>query len=319
MAAGALGVGVFSYIHFKPATVPVANGPSSGATFSGSSVSLQGKIEAVQVVAVPVPIDGTIDRMPVDVGQEVYEGQFLANIRSSNLELDRDAAAAELSKLRTRVSTLESNAIEANMKALQARDAAGQVRDDLDAAQKDLQREQMLFKEGAHPKQALQKAQQTYDGLKARFDGLDQVARIVENRAAEVNKDLDKGHADLAERTKYAESSEAQVASGQVVSPVDGLVIARRFQAGQDVTIETEDLFQIATNLTALKVVLQPDPRALERIKVGQEALIHVAELSDAIVAQVSEVRDNQVFIEFSSPSPALKPGLTVQVLIKLT
>jgi hypothetical protein len=43
-----------------------------------------------------------------------------------------------------------------------------------------------------------------------------------------------------------------------------------------------------------------------------------VAELPDGILAQVTEVLDGQVSIEFNSPSPIVRPGMTVQVFIKL-
>jgi hypothetical protein len=108
------------------------------------------------------------------------------------------------------------------------------------------------------------------------------------------------------------------VASGDVVAPSSGLVIARRGLAGEDVTVEIEDLFTIATNLTALRVVLEPDPAALAQIKVGQEVVIQVAELPDGILAQIGEVLDGQVFIEFNSPNPIVRPGMTVQVFVKL-
>jgi hypothetical protein len=95
-------------------------------------------------------------------------------------------------------------------------------------------------------------------------------------------------------------------------------VIAKRGEAGEAVTIDIEDLFTIATNLTALRVVLQPEPPVLAQIKAGQEAVIQVAELPDGILAQVGEVRDGQVFIEFNAPSPIVRPGMTVQVFVKL-
>ena len=256
--------------------------------------------------------------MPVSVGQEVYEGQLLAQIRSASLETDRDAASAELNRLRTRLFTLESRVIEVNMKASQAKEEAGRVRADLDAAQKDLQRQQMLVREGAGKRLDLEKAQQVLDTLNARFDGLDKVAKIAESRAAEATKEQDVLRQELADRTRQLDGAVAQVASGDVVSPASGLVIAKRGEPGEDVTVDIEDLFTIATNLTALRVVLQPEPPVLAEIKAGQEVIIQVAELPDGILAQVGEVRDGQVFIEFNSPNPIVRPGMTVQVFIKL-
>lgn len=310
---------VFYYLRLKGAAVA---SPSSqarpAAVFTGSSVSLSGKIEATQIVTVAVPLDGKIDSMPVSVGQEVFEGQLLAQVRSASLETDRDAASAELNRMRTRLFTLESRVIELIMKASQAKEEAGRVGADLDTARKNLQRQQMLVKEGVGKKLDLEKAQQLLDNLSARYDGLDKVAKIAESRAAEANKEQDVLRQDLADRTRQHEGAVAQVASGEVVAPASGLVIAKRGQAGEDVTVDIEDLFTIATNLTALRVVLQPEPPVLAQIKAGQEVIIQVAELPDGILAQVGEIRDGQVFIEFNSPNPIVRPGMTVQVFIKL-
>lgn len=318
-AALAVAAGVFSFLRLRGgAAASLTNQARPAAVFTGPSVSLPGKIEATQVVTVPVPVDGKIDLMPVSVGQEVYEGQLLARIRSASLETDRDAASAELNRLRTRLFTLESRVIEVNMKASQAREETGRVRADLDAAQKNLQRQQMLVREGAGKRLDLEKAQQALDTLNVRFDGLDKVAKIAESRAVEANKEQDVLRQELADKTRQYEGAVAQVASGEVVSPASGLVIAKRGEVGEEVTADIQDLFTIATNLTALRVVLQPEPPVLAKINSGLEAIIQVAELADGILAQVGEVRDGQVFIEFDSPSPIVRPGMTVQVFVKL-
>ena len=315
----AVAAGVFSYLRLRGgAAARPSSPPRPAAVFSGSSVSLPGKIEATQIVTVPVPLDGRIDSMPASVGQEVFEGQLLAQIRSASLETNRDDASTELNRMRTRLFTLESRVIELNMKAAQAKEEAGRVRADVDTAQKDLQRQQMLVREGAGKRLDLEKAQQLFDTLTARYDSLNQVAKIAESRAAEATKEQEVLRQELADRTRQLDGAVAQVASGDVVAPANGLVIARRGQPGEDVTVDIEDLFTIATNLAALRVVLQPEPPVLAQIKAGQEVIIQVAELPDGILAQVGEVLDGQVFIEFNSPNPIVRPGMTVQVFIKL-
>jgi multidrug efflux pump subunit AcrA (membrane-fusion protein) len=315
----AVAAGVFSYLRWRGgAAVPTSSPPRAAAVFTGSSVSLPGRIEATQVVTVPVPLDGRIDSMPVSVGQEVFEGQLLAQIRSSSLETNRDAAEMQLNRMRTSLFTLESRVIELNMKAAQAKEEAGRLRADIDTAQRDAQRQQMLVREGAGKRLDLEKAQQSLDTLKVRYDGLNQVGKIAESRAAEATKEQEALRKELADRTRQLDGAVAQVASGDVVAPSSGLVIARRGLAGEDVTVDIEDLFTIATNLTALRVVLDPDPAALAQIKVGQEVVIQVAELPDGILAQIGEVRDGKVLIEFNSPNPIVRPGMTVQVFVKL-
>ena len=80
-----------------------------------------------------------------------------------------------------------------------------------------------------------------------------------------------------------------------------------------------EDLFQIAVDLSELDVILEPEPRVLERIRPGQEAVVQIAELLSGIPGKVREIKESRVFVEFTSPDPAVKPGMTVQVRIKLT
>jgi multidrug efflux pump subunit AcrA (membrane-fusion protein) len=301
-----------------PAPAAARTAPAA-ASYTGPTVSLPGVIEAAEVVAVPVPIDGTIERFLADVGQNVSEGQPLAQIRNSELESERETTSAELSRERARVSTMESRLISMRLEASRARERAIGARGEVDAAQKKLQRQQLLFSKGATAKLALDKAQQDFEAAQTDFDQLDQVARMSEQRAAEVTKELDASRQTLDNKTQAYEGATEQVASGEVASPVDGFVLARRGQPGDGVTIEMEDLFRIAVNLSSLKVMVQPEPSVLERIHPGQEAVIQIAELPEGIVGKVSEVQGKQVWIEFTNTSPIVKPGMTAQVVIKLT
>jgi multidrug resistance efflux pump len=82
---------------------------------------------------------------------------------------------------------------------------------------------------------------------------------------------------------------------------------------------DLKDLFQIAVELSSLEVVVEPEPPVLERIRPGQEAVIQVAEIpGEGLPGKVREIKSGQVVVEFVSPSPAVQPGLTAQVRIKL-
>src|SRR5262249_42717775 len=103
-------------------------------------------------------------------------------------------------------------------------------------------------------------------------------------------------------------------------SPVDGVVIGRRGQAGEMVDRSVRDLFQIAVMMSAMEVVVNPQPAVLNRIHPGQSVSIIIAEAPNGEIAgTVREIRDGQAVIEFISPTPAIRPGLSAQVRIKLT
>src|SRR6476620_4743434 len=83
MAAGALSV--LWREHWKPQPKAAATqGPAQ--PFPGGEVSLSGKIQAQHAVLVAAPVEGKIDVFHVEVGQDVYEGQLLAQIKSDSLD-----------------------------------------------------------------------------------------------------------------------------------------------------------------------------------------------------------------------------------------
>jgi hypothetical protein len=80
-----------------------------------------------------------------------------------------------------------------------------------------------------------------------------------------------------------------------------------------------KDLVVIATDLTNMMVIVEPPPPALARIKAGLPAAVRLPELSpDEFPGSVRELRGTQVVVDFTSPAPIVKPGLTAQVKIKL-
>ena len=316
----ALGAGALFLLKRQGAAAKARTGaPSAAAQFDGPVVSLPGRIEAVETVSIAVPFDGRIESLPVNVGQNVFEGELLAEIRSSGLESQKEASTLELNRLTTRVATLESSLIAARLEAARAEQSAVAARSAMDEAQKVLLRQQMLFSKGAGAKQALERAQAAFDAAADTYQAQQKVFDILARRAADLSKDLDAQQQEEADKSKALEDATTAVSLGDVKSPVDGYVIARKGQVGSEVSTDIQDLFQIAVNVAQLKVVLEPPPPVLEKIRAGQDVTVQIAELADGIASKVSEVRDGQVIIEFTSPDPVIKPGMTVQVVIKLT
>jgi len=315
----ALGAGAISWLRHRPAAATLRDeGAAPAQGFTGPNVSLPGRIEALEVVAVPVPFDGRIESFAADVGQDVNEGQLLAEIRNTGLESGRDNSLEELTRLRARVSSMESARIAARLEASRAKESAGAARSQMDAAQKELQRQQLLYGKGAAARQSLDKAQLAFEGASEFYDGLAKVSAMADNRAMELSKELDALEENLRQKIRDHEDTTVQVASGVVKSPVDGYIAARRGQPGEEVTMDTPDLFQIAVNVAQLRVVLEPPPPVLEKIHAGQQAMIQLAEVPDPIESKVTDVSGGKVTIEFASPNPAVKPGMTTQVVIKL-
>lgn len=285
-----------------------------------AEVTLDGRIQARTAVAVPAPIEGKIDFFHVEVGQEVSEGQLIALIKSEASEAHQQAAQLEFDQAQSRLNNLESAISAARLEASRARAEALRAKSELDRAGKTNTRQKMLLSAGATPRLVAEKAQQDYDKSVTESKTLSEAATQAEDRVAGMLREQEALRKTLAEKTESLEQARAEVAAGEVRSPVDGIVTARKGSLGDQVDRTLTDLFQIATGLSALDIVVEPAPNILARIKQGQQATVRVAELSgEALPGVVRKVENGQAVIEFTSPLPEIKPGLTAQVTIKLT
>jgi len=282
-------------------------------------IVLPAKIRAQSVVPVGVPVSGTVESLLVEVGQQVSEGQLLGRIKNTAVDSDQQSAAVDLERSEARAGALESQVIVARAEAARAQADTARAHAEFDRAERTYLRQQMLEKEGATPRLVYEKAAREYEAAKTERDRVDELARGAEDRLGLLVKNLDAARHSVEEASQTLDRARQAAAAAEIVSPATGMVTGRTRQVGDEVTPDVQDLFQIAVALSALEAVLDPDAAALARMRVGQEALIIVAGASDAIVARIAEIRGNEVILRFASPSPAVRPGATAQVRVKVS
>jgi len=298
---------------------PPAQVATAPATFDGPEVVVSGRIQARSTVNVAAPSEGLIESWFVDLNQEVYENQLVGRIRNGRLETEHHQSEAELEKAQSRVATLDADLIGARLEASRATADQMRARAELDRLDRIYQRQKMLNSEGATPRLTYEKAEREYQAAKTEFDARDDVAKQATDRISKLGRDLDAARKAIQEKTEAVENAKANIASGDLHAPVEGVVVGRRGQAGDAVDPSMKDLLQIATDLTNMQVTVEPPPPALARIKAGLVATVRLPELSpDEFPGAVREVRGTEVIVDFTSPAPIVKPGLTAQVRIKL-
>jgi multidrug resistance efflux pump len=281
-------------------------------------ISAPGKIQARNVVDVASPIDGVLDQFLVNVGEQVFEGEVLARIRNDALDAAQATARADLDKARAKETDLESQLIAARLDASRARSDAARAKADYDRTEKVYQRQKMLLDAGATPRLTFEKAQKDFETAKADYEGYSTSAQTAEDRVASLTKEIESAKAAVETKSQDLESAQAHAAGGEVRSPANGMVVGLRGKPGDPVDPGMKDLVVIAVDLSALEVVVDADPKTAQRIHQGQPALIEVAEAPSAIEGAVREIKSGQVFVDFTSPSAAIKPGLTAQVKFKV-
>ena len=283
-----------------------------------AEITLTGRVQARSVLNVRAPIEGIIERFLANVGDDVFEGEVLAHIKSAKLDANQETAQAAAERAQARLHDLETSLTAARLEASRARADAIRTRAELDRAERNYARQQLLMREGATPRLVFERAEKDYNTLKTDAGNIEQLARNAEDRLTSLTKELDAARTIAQAKAEELDDAQAELAAGDVHSLADGTVVGRSGQPGETVNRATSDLFQIAVNLNQLVVVLSPDPKALERIRPGAPALIQIAEAPEGITATVREVKSGQVFVDFTSPSPAVRPGLTAQVRLRL-
>jgi multidrug resistance efflux pump len=282
-------------------------------------VHLSGKIRAQNVVSVTPPVEGTVGALFADVGQEVFEGQLLARITNEGLETGQQMAQKILDNAQSRVNTLEGEIVSARLEASRARADANRAGAEYDRLNQVFRRQQMLLAEGATPRLTYEKSSREFEAAQSESRTLEQVARLAESRLSELIRSLDAEKRALAEKGAEMETAKARAVATEVFSPAQGMVVARNGEVGQSAGPDKADFFQIATHLSQLEVVLDPDPPSMRRIHLGQPALVSLPEQgSDGMLGAVKAIQGAQVIVAFTSPTPAVKPGMLAQVRIKV-
>jgi len=250
-------------------------------------VVTSGTLNPIDLVDVGSQVSGKIEKLNVDFNDTVKKGQIVA-------ELD-------LEPLNLKIQQNEAN--------YQSRIAS------LDRA-----------------KVNVDNLQKKYDRAKSLFEK--KLLSIEELETVEVNflsakTDVISAQASLDQAKTQLDLSKVDLANAIIRSPVDGIVIARKVSPGQTIqaSYQAPVLFQVATDLTKMKVECDVDEADIGKLKEGQKARFTVEAFpNDAFNGTVTQVRyasqtvQNVVtyttVINVENPEKKLRPGMTATVSV---
>jgi len=156
-------------------------------------------------------------------------------------------------------------------------------------------------------------------------DALDSAKSSYDQAAAQI--ELDKST--ITQHQAALEAAQINLAYTNIVSPVNGTVVARNVTMGQTVaaSFQTPTLFLIATDLTKMQVDANVSESDISGITVGNAASFTVEAMPARVfTGQVAQVRQApqtvqnvvtyDVVVTVSNPDLVLKPGMTATVHI---
>lgn len=312
-----VGAGALSLRHRRlPPELTDRNGV---AVIVNPEISLNGTIRPQHIAGVGSQIEGNIEAFMANVGDEVFQGQVLARIGAAGLESEREAAAHTVEYAQDQVSKAEAAISSARMEASRAAADEARSRMGLDRAEKTYARQRTLHAAGATPRLTFEKAEQEYEAAQQEHDIIEKGAQAANSNVQGAIEALTAAKKALAEKSQQLEDAQGAFEAAEVRSPVDGLIVGRKGDVGAPVRESGDQLFQIATDVYALEVAVEPKPDVLKRLRTGQPALVVVLDLqTSGMPGTVKEIKDTQAIIEFTSNVPAIRPGMRADVRLKV-
>jgi multidrug resistance efflux pump len=282
-------------------------------------MSFTGFVEFRELLLIPAPMEGTLDLVAAEPGEQVFEGQLLARIRNEAVEASSQQAREQMNAAESRVHNMESLLLAARLEASRADADASRAWAENDRTERLFTRQQMLLREGATARRQFEKSQKDYELARTEYSALAEIARQANERVKKLTEDLDAARRALDEHMRELEAAEADLRTADIVAPADGVLAGSRVAAGEQVNAAVHDLIQLATQPTLLKVTIEPKPDVLARLRQGLPALVVLAELpAGHAEGEVTEIKDGKAIVEFESPEPVWKPSLTATVQLKL-
>jgi HlyD family secretion protein len=250
-------------------------------------VVASGSLNPVDVVDVSTQVSGRLAKVLVDFNSKVKSGQVVAEIDQSSF-----------------LTRLDQN--QANYRSAQA--ALDGARVTMESTKKKFERAQSLFEKNLISFEEKENSETQYLSAGA---------------------DLKSSEARLEQARSQLDSSKVDLSYTVIRSPIDGIVISRNVNVGQTVaaSFQAPVLFQIANDLTKMRVECSIDEADIGKVQEGQEARFSVdAFPNDNFVGKVSQVRysatvqQNVVtytaIVDVNNPDLKLRPGMTATASI---
>jgi HlyD family secretion protein len=250
-------------------------------------VVTSGTLNPIETVDVGAQVSGKIEKLYADFNSIVTKGQVVAELDQEPLRMKIEQNEANY---RSRVASLERSKV------------------------------------------TLQTAGKAYERAKSLF--AKELISIEEMDASEANylnakSDLISSEASLAQAKSTLDLSKVDLGYSIIKAPVDGVVITRKVNIGQTLqsSYTAPVLFQVATDLTKMKVECSVDESDIGKVKEGQKVRFTVEAYPNdnfnGIVQQVRfspETVQNVVtyttIVTVENPEKKLLPGMTATVSI---
>jgi HlyD family secretion protein len=293
-------------------TTPAQRSPISQVVSAGAVVY------PLEQATVEPKITSTIKKFHVQRGAHVKKGQLLVELENADLAGVALATRGDFKQAAaTYVTTVSAGLPQQIQKA--ELDAAS-AKAAFDAQQKVYDSRKELFQQGAIPRRDLDSAEVAL--LQARSQNEQAQKQLADLRRVGQEQGLKAAEGAKESIEGRMLNAEAQLSYSRIISPIDGVVTDRPLYEG-DLANANQPILTVMniSRLIAKAHIAQSEAAFL---KVDNPAQLKIPGLDQPIKGRVSLVSPAldpgsttiEVWVEASKPDPALKPGMTVEVVM---
>jgi HlyD family secretion protein len=282
------------------------------------SVVATGKIQPITKVEVKSKASGIVEKLYVDINNQVHKGQELAQLDQQEIVAQVDAQRAQLSAAEANVATYEAN-IE--------QDKVNAAAPDLPMYKATLDRNLEMQKQGIVSRQALDDANKDYLAALTRRDS--SKAQIGVDTAK-----LKQARAQVQQAQAGLKQLEEQLSYTTIVAPMDGVILSRDVEIGDAVSSilvlgSTATLVMTEGDINEVYVQGKVDEADIAHVYMAQPARIKVESFRDRVfngkvtkIAPLGVEKDNvttfEVRVSINNPGGELKANMTANAEIIL-
>jgi HlyD family secretion protein len=279
-------------------------------------VSAEAVVSPLEQATVAPKITSTVKRFLVQRGSRVKKGQLLAELENADLSAAVTASKGDFEQAQAAyVTTLGASLPQQIQKA--ELDAAA-AKSAFEAQHKVYDSRKELFQQGALPRRELDAAEVAL--VQARNANEQAQRQLADLQRLGKEQAMKSAHGSLESSEGKYRGAEAQLSYSQIRSPIDGVITDRPLFPGDLATANQPLLTVMNTSGLIAKMHIPQSQAAL--LKVGNAADLKVQGLEEPVKGRVSLVSPAldpgsttiEVWAEARKPSPALRPGMTVQV-----
>ena len=254
-------------------------------------VTANGTLNPIRTVSLGSELSGIVRKVNVDVNDPVKKGQVLIELDDTKLSASVERAKATLQLSKASLAEAEATLKEAKAKLAR-----------------------------------LQEVRRLSGGKSPSKTELDAQEALVAKSAASV----DSAKAKITDSEEALKSAESDLSKTKIVSPIDGVVLARSVEPGYAVaaTLQAVELLKLATDLKNLELRINVDEADVGAVKPGQKSSFTVSAYPDRKfpaelkkVAYGSTQTDNVItyvtYLEVENPDMLLLPGMTATASIR--